>query len=280
MAAIMRFNDDQQQAREKRTATFRVILLVEVDETLRRAMAHMLRGMGYGVLAVADHLLALDIARDNPLSLIILDTCRFSEDITVFSQKLRQQLGKTYVPLLLIVENEYESRHIEQQGNHYDDYLLKGFQWEELRSCVQALLRAESRFRKPRPTRETPPLPGADDQQKNICLIIEDMIIDLPGRTIMRQNQPLVLRSAVMFDLFVYLAQRPGVVITREQLLEQVWKYDRASITLSSARTVDVHVHWLREVLGDDVQTPQLIQTVRGVGYRFKAQESSDSSYA
>jgi two-component system alkaline phosphatase synthesis response regulator PhoP len=69
-----------------------------------------------------------------------------------------------------------------------------------------------------------------------------------------------------LFDLLVYLMRHRGLVFTREQLLKDVWHYDQVYDT----RTVDVHVRWLRERLGDDPEHPQFIQTVRGVGYRFK----------
>jgi two-component system alkaline phosphatase synthesis response regulator PhoP len=71
---------------------------------------------------------------------------------------------------------------------------------------------------------------------------------------------------ARLFDLLAYLVRQRGMVLTRDRLLEQVWGYDFAGDT----RTVDVHIRWLRERLEADPANPALIQTVRGVGYRFK----------
>jgi DNA-binding response OmpR family regulator len=86
--------------------------------------------------------------------------------------------------------------------------------------------------------------------------------VDLAGHRILRDGEELPVKPKV-FELLAFLLRHPGQVITREQLLEQVWGYDYAGET----RTVDVHVHWLRAVIEEDSGRPRLLKTVRGVGY-------------
>ena len=92
-----------------------------------------------------------------------------------------------------------------------------------------------------------------------------DLTVDLDRREVRRRGEEITL-PARLFDLLVYFMRNRGNVLTRDQLLEKVWGYDYEGDT----RTIDVHIRWLRERIEDDPANPQLIQTVRGVGYRFK----------
>jgi two-component system alkaline phosphatase synthesis response regulator PhoP len=96
-------------------------------------------------------------------------------------------------------------------------------------------------------------------------LVADSLRIDLAGRRVFSRGQELELQPK-QFDLLVYLVRNRGTVLTRDQLLQNVWGYDYVGDT----RTVDVHVRWLREKIEEDPANPQLIQTVRGVGYRFR----------
>ncbi len=82
----------------------------------------------------------------------------------------------------------------------------------------------------------------------------------------MRRGDRVIELPARLFELLVYMARQRGMALTRGRLLEHVWGYDYVGDT----RTVDVHVRWLREKIEDDPANPQLVQTVRGVGYRFR----------
>jgi DNA-binding response OmpR family regulator len=92
-----------------------------------------------------------------------------------------------------------------------------------------------------------------------------DLVVDLASHRASKDGSPLHLKPKE-FDLLVFLMSRRGRAFSRDQLLEQVWGYDYAGDT----RTVDVHVRWLREKVEPDPSRPELIETVRGVGYRFK----------
>ena len=101
-------------------------------------------------------------------------------------------------------------------------------------------------------------------------LVVGDLRIDVAKRRVVRHGQRIEVGSALLFEPLVYLVRHRGMVLTREQLLTHVWGYTGTNVNDPIFRTVYVHVHWLRELLEDDPERPQLIQTVRGVGYRFK----------
>ncbi len=101
-------------------------------------------------------------------------------------------------------------------------------------------------------------------------IVVNDLSIDMQQRQALQGSRPLKFGSAMLFDLLVYLARHRGIALTREQLLQEVWGYDSRGVATCDKRTIDVHIHWLREVLCDDPANPHLIQTVRGVGYCFK----------
>jgi two-component system OmpR family response regulator len=133
-----------------------------------------------------------------------------------------------------------------------DDYLTKPFGMRELLARVKALLRRVEMGRSeadatPRPLREG------------------DLEVDPSSHQVTRSGHPLRLKPRE-FDLLAFLMNHRGRVFSRDQLLERVWGYDYAGDT----RTVDVHVRWLREKIEEDPSRPTLLETVRGVGYRFK----------
>jgi DNA-binding response OmpR family regulator len=137
--------------------------------------------------------------------------------------------------------------------------MTKPFSWNELRARVRALLR-----------RGEQPLAGQQDdtepgQPGSHILTVGDIRIDEDRREVFRRDQPIEL-PARLFDLLTYMVRNHGTVLTRDRLLEHVWGYEYDG----DNRTVDVYMRWLREKLEDDPATPQLILTVRGVGYRFK----------
>src|SRR3989440_10173978 len=143
-----------------------------------------------------------------------------------------------------------------------DDYVTKPFGRRELLARVRALLRRadyvpasangeqDTTNEVPRPNRE---------------LVAGPLRIDLAGHRVYCRGQELELQPK-QFELLTYLVRNRGTVLTRDQLLHNVWGYDYTGDT----RTVDVHVRWLREKLEEDPANPRLIQTVRGVGYCFR----------
>src|SRR5688500_15598560 len=156
------------------------------------------------------------------------------------------------VPILLLTAKDSEIDKVVGLEIGADDYITKPFSMRELLARVKAQLR-----RNQRPEGE-PRAAGAT------LLRLGGIDIDLRARSVKRGEQRVHLKPKE-FDLLSFLAQNPGHVFTRDQLLERVWGY----AFNGDSRTVDVHVRWLREKLEEHPSQPKLLETVRGVGYRF-----------
>jgi DNA-binding response OmpR family regulator len=237
----------------------RTILVVEDDAPLRDTIAYNLRGEGYLVLTAADGVTALDVARQNPVSLVLLDLMLPRLDGLDVCRQLRSRPETAQTPILMLTARGEETDKVVGLELGADDYVTKPFSWKELRARVRALLRRGE---------QAPPLaqpePGA--QADGRVLTSGDLRIDVDRREVRRGEREIEL-PARLFDLLVYMVRNRGLVLTRDRLLQHVWGYDYAGDT----RTVDVHMRWLRERLEDDPAAPQLVLTVRGVGYRFKS---------
>ena len=130
-----------------------------------------------------------------------------------------------------------------------DDYVTKPFSPRELVARIKTVLRRADRS-------------SAFDAPDR--LTFDGLVIDLGARELTRNGEPVVI-STLEFDLLVALARAPGRVLTRRQLLEKVWGFD----FFGDERVVDVHIRSIRQKLGDNADDPDLIGTVRGVGYKF-----------
>jgi DNA-binding response OmpR family regulator len=140
-----------------------------------------------------------------------------------------------------------------------DDYVTKPFGWAELRARIRALLRRGEAAQASAFER------GVAGAVADAVLETGDLRIDIGRREVWRGTREIEL-PARLFDLLVYMVRNQGLVLTRDRLLQSVWGYEFAGDT----RTVDVHIRWLRERIEDDPAAPTRIQTVRGVGYRFR----------
>jgi two-component system, OmpR family, alkaline phosphatase synthesis response regulator PhoP len=239
--------------------TPRTILVVEDDAALRDTIAYNLRGEGYTVLTAGDGVAALDLARTHIVSLVLLDIMLPRLDGLDVTRRLRALPETASVPILILTARGDESDKVIGLELGADDYVTKPFGWKELRARVRALLRrGEQGMSPPVPT------PVAASQESRV-LLAGDVRVDVDRREVWRGAREIDL-PARLFDLLVYMMRNKGLVLTRDRLLQHVWGYDYAGET----RTVDVHIRWLREKLEDDPANPTLIQTVRGVGYRFK----------
>ena len=237
----------------------RTILVVEDDAALRDTIAYNLRGEGYAVLTAADGISALEIAHQNPVSLVMLDLMLPRLDGLDVCRQLRTRSETANTPILMLTARGEETDKVIGLELGADDYVTKPFSWKELRARVRALLRRGE---------HTPTSPGVTVEnapEDHRVLTSGDLHIDVDRREVKRGEREIELPTR-LFDLLVYLVRNKGLVLTRDRLLQHVWGYDYAGDT----RTVDVHMRWLREKLEDDPASPQLLLTVRGVGYRYK----------
>ncbi|MGZ3665375.1 MAG: response regulator [Ktedonobacterales bacterium] len=237
----------------------RIILVVEDDIDLRDLITYNLRGEGYVVLTAADGVTALDIARQNPVSLVLLDLMLPRLDGLDVCRQLRARPETASVPILMLTARGEETDKVVGLEVGADDYVTKPFSWKELRARIRAQLR--------RGEQNSANTVGQHEPAANESRIfnVGDLHIDVDRREVHRGEREIEL-PARLFDLLVYMVRNKGLVLTRDRLLQHVWGYDYAGDT----RTVDVHMRWLREKIEDDPATPTLVLTVRGVGYRFK----------
>lgn len=222
------------------------ILVVEDDTGLREALAYNLSHEGYTVLSATNGLQAIDVARREIPSVIILDLMLPDLDGLSVCRNLRREPATADTAILILTARGGEVDKIVGLETGADDYLTKPFSLGELLARVRAMLRR---------TRSATP---RDVLQSG------ELILDLITRRALHHGQELVL-TPKEFGLLAELMRHRGAVLSRDLLLDRVWGYDYYGDT----RTVDVHVRWLREKIETDPAHPTRIQTVRGLGYRF-----------
>ena len=227
------------------------ILIVEDDATLRETLRYNFERAGFAVATAADGQEALDLAAREPPDAVVLDLMLPKIDGFDVCRAIRRQSA---VPILMLTARDDEVDKVVGLELGADDYVTKPFSVRELLARVRAMLRRVQM------------LQPADAGPAPRLLQAGAISVNLDEHRVYRAGQPLQLKPRE-FDLLAFLVQRPGRVFTREQLLSQVWEYEYAG----DSRTVDVHVRWLREKIEADPSHPTLIETVRGVGYRFRA---------
>jgi DNA-binding response OmpR family regulator len=226
------------------------ILVIDDERVLLDTLRYNLIKAGYQVRVAADGAEALSLAREEQPDLVILDIMLPQMDGFEVCRILRQESA---VPILMLTARDEELDKVLGLELGADDYLTKPFSMRELQARVKAMLRRSEMAR------------SAGGSATDGKLLEGKLEVDLHSHQARYAGEPLHLKPKE-FDLLVFLMRHPGRAFSRDQLLEQVWGYDYAVDT----RTVDVHVRWLREKIESDPSTPQLIETVRGVGYRFR----------
>jgi DNA-binding response OmpR family regulator len=147
------------------------ILVVEPDLALRTGITYILRKEGHFVLALGDLHLACEVARENPLSLIVLDPVHLDGDELALCRLVRANPLTQYLPIVLLLTREREITQVEQLGLRITDYLLKPLLWEELRACIQALLRGRKQEGPPRRAKTMTRLPqNTSEESQEDCV--------------------------------------------------------------------------------------------------------------
>lgn len=228
------------------------MLVVEDDPAILDAVAYNLKRDGHEVLATADGLEGLRLAREEDPDLIVLDLMLPRMSGLDVCRIVRAE--KT-VPILMLTARDTEVDKVVGLEIGADDYLTKPFSMRELMARVNAALRRD------RISREA----GVDARTFH-AEVIEggNIVLSITAHEARRDGELVQLRPKE-FDLLEYLMRHPGQVLTREMILESVWGYSYGGET----RTVDVHIRWLREKLEADPAHPVHLQTVRSVGYKF-----------
>ncbi len=229
------------------------VLLVDDEKMITGPLSRALTQAGYEVTVAHDGREGLSLASKIHPDVVVLDVLMPHMDGWDVCRILRQE---STVPILMLTALGDEVDRILGLELGADDYLTKPFSSRELIARLKALLRRVELDRRQQ----------IDDDQ----ITVGSIRLESNTRRAFKDNQELLLRQKE-FDLLSLLLSRPGEVITRAEFFDRVWGTD----WLGDTRTLDVHIRWLREKIEADPSQPRLIQTVRGVGYRFAAEVQS-----
>jgi DNA-binding response OmpR family regulator len=229
------------------------VLIVDDEPGIIRLISMYLEREGFQTASARSGEEALDIVAKSSPALVILDIMLPDIDGWEVCRELRRTSD---VPIIMLTAREGDEDKIVGLEIGADDYVTKPFVPRELVARVKAILRR---------ARAAPAPDGADG-----VLDFGELTIDTAKREV-RLGDELITLRAKEYDLLVELARRPGVVFTREKLLQDVWGYD----FYGDSGTIDVHVRRLRSKLNDDSSNPRFIETVWGVGYKLKEQRKA-----
>jgi DNA-binding response OmpR family regulator len=225
------------------------ILLVDDEDSVQKLLTYPLEREGFRVVPARDGEEALRRFAEEEIDLVVLDLMLPKLDGLEVCKRLR---AESSVPIIMLTARDDELDKVLGLELGADDYITKPFSIREFRSRVRALLR-----------RAAAPRPG--EQPDDEVIETGELRIDVPRRTVSVRGEEAQL-TFVEFELLRMLASAPGRVFSRRQLLERL----RGGADYREPRTIDVHVRHLREKIESDPHAPELILTVRGVGYRFR----------
>ena len=223
------------------------VLVVDDEPTIAEVVARYLERAGYETRTAADGPSAVAAALDGRPDLLVLDIMLPGFDGLEVMRRLHEDLDERVAVILLTAKGE-ESDRVAGLKRGADDYVVKPFSPAELVARVDAVMRRAA--------------PGGDAQE---ALSFGELEID-PGARLVRVRREEAELTQREFDLLVFLAQHPGHAFSRDQLMERVWQFPFYTDTT----TVTVHIRRLRSKIEADPSEPRWIQTVWGVGYRFR----------
>ncbi len=223
------------------------VLVVDDEPTIGEVVARYLERAGYRTRVAGDGPQALALCAQSPPDLVVLDIMLPGIDGLEVMRRLRELEGAPARVILLTARGR-EADRIVGLRRGADDYVVKPFSPGELVARVEAVLRRE------RPAAQ--PIPPLE---------FEGLRIEPPTRTVTVGEREIALTMRE-FDLLVFLAQHPGQVFSRDRLMELVWQLP----DYTDSSTVTVHIRRLRAKLEPDPEHPRYVQTVWGVGYRFR----------
>ena len=216
------------------------ILVVDDDQALSEMLGIVLRAEGYEALFCDDGSKAQGIFKETKPDLVLLDLMLPGIDGIEVCKRIRSESG---VPIVMLTARGDTLDIVKGLESGADDYIVKPFKPKELVARIKARLRKED--------------------VKAELLTLADLTIDVVGHSVKRNGKEISL-TPLEFDLLLALARKPWQVYTREQLLTDVWHYRNPADT----RLVNVHVQRLRSKVEHDPENPEIVMTVRGVGYK------------
>ena len=225
----------------------KTVLVVEDEDAIAEAVRARLQSEGYEVLVVSDGPEAIRVHGERRPDLVVLDLMLPGMDGLEVCQRIQRD---GWTPVLMLTARTEESDKVAGFAVGADDYLTKPFSLRELAARVQGILRRRERIEG---SADAAPI-----ERPGLLVDGRRRLVEVDGEEI--QLTPLE------FEILHVLAREPGVVLSRDQLMDRIWGYrDQAG-----GRVVDSHVARLRRKLGEDGNDPRFIRTVHGVGYGFK----------
>lgn len=230
--------------------TKKLIYVVEDEKHIRELISFNLGQNGYEVKAVEDANRLVEAIAERKPDLFILDLMLPGIDGIEITRRIKQDNDLKRIPIIMLTAKSEEFDKVLGLEMGADDYITKPFSVREFIARVKVIFRRKEE--------------AADGDES----VIETGVIRMePAKhAVYKDGQPIEL-TLKEFDLLRILMLNKGMVLSRERLLDEIWGYD----FFGETRTVDVHVRYLRQKIEDDDKSPELIETVRGVGYRFNA---------
>jgi DNA-binding response OmpR family regulator len=230
------------------------ILIVEDEISLQETLAYNLTRQDYDVEITGDGAAAIDKVRKFQPDLILLDIMLPGMDGFEVCRILRKEIS---TPILMLTARDDEIDRVVGLEVGADDYLTKPFSMRELLARVKAMLRRVRVMREEFSSSSPHPV-------SNI-ITFDDLELDETRHEARLKGEILPLKPKE-YELLLFMAQHRGQALSRDNLLDQVWGWDYHG----DSRTVDVHIHWLREKIEIQPDKPTRLITVRGAGYRFE----------
>ncbi|HXD58500.1 MAG TPA: response regulator transcription factor [Thermoleophilaceae bacterium] len=220
------------------------ILFVEDERSISEPFSHALEREGFEAVVAPTAAEALRLARSIDPDLVLLDLMLPDGDGRDVAREIRRHSA---TPIIMLTARGTETDRIVGLELGADDYVVKPFSGPEVIARIRAVLR------------RTGSSPSGEGVSR-----VQGLELDLSSRRVTLDGSEIEL-SRKEFDLLAALMERAGRVVRRETLMEEVWDEN----WFGSTRTLDTHIGWLRQKLGDDATDPRFIHTVRGVGFRF-----------
>jgi DNA-binding response OmpR family regulator len=222
------------------------ILVVEDEPAIAEAVRARLSSEGYRVRVALDGPQAIRAAAEDRPDLVVLDLMLPGMDGLEVCREIQK---REWIPVLMLTARTEEADKVAGFAVGADDYLTKPFSMRELAARVRAIIRRIERI---------------EDMTPSDSVVRSDLTVDAARRRVLKGSEEVPL-TPLEFEILLTLARSPGVVMSRDQLMDRVWGYR----DYAGGRVVDSHVARIRRKLGDEAAEPRYIRTVHGVGYAF-----------